>query len=72
MTDGPIYELPSAIELPRDDYRLINAALEAALDFLDRATDVDGEPGTRDVVERALAVLARRIWPELGELDEED
>jgi hypothetical protein len=69
---GPVYELPASIELPREDYRLINAALEAALDVFDRSDDTDPDDRARHIVERALSMLARRIWPELGSLDEEE
>jgi hypothetical protein len=35
----PIHELPESIELTREEYRSQHAALEAALDLLDRFPD---------------------------------
>lgn len=69
---GPSYELPESIEPAREDYRLLNAALETALDVLDRSSDIDQDGTARTIVERALNTLARRIWRELGSLDEEE
>lgn len=46
-----------------------HAALEAALDIVDRVPDASH--GTRHLVEAALRLLLRRIWPYLDELDED-
>lgn len=70
MTE-PLFVFPDSIELPREDYRRVNAALEVALDLLDRAGDNDRDGAARRQIESALSLLARRIWPELGSLDEE-
>jgi hypothetical protein len=69
---SPVHELPEEIVLTREAYRLQHAALEAALDVLDRlpAADVDGV--VRRQVENALQMLLRRIWPYLDDLDEQD
>lgn len=70
-TFEPMHEFPDSIELPREKYRLQHAALEAALDVLDRYPEADQEDAARRQVETALRVLLRRIWPFLDELDDE-
>ncbi|QBI18477.1 hypothetical protein ER308_02110 [Egibacter rhizosphaerae] len=67
----PMHELPESIVLPREEYRLQHAALEAALDVFDRFPEVDQGGAARRQVETALRVLLRRIWPFLDELDGE-
>lgn len=67
----PMHELPDSIELIREEYRLQHAALEAALDVLDRFPEADQDATTRRQVETALRILLRRIWPFLDELDDE-
>lgn len=69
---GPLYEFPDSIQPRREEYRQLNAALEVALDLLDRALDADLDGSARRVIETALSTLARRIWPELGSLDDEE
>jgi hypothetical protein len=66
----PVHELPDSIELARDEYRLQHAALEAALDLLDRFPEADPTDAARGQVEMALRTLLRRIWPFLDELDD--
>lgn len=68
--NGRLHELPAAIELTRDEYRVQHAALEAALDVLDRFPETDAGGGVRHQVEAALRVLLRRIWPLLDEIDD--
>lgn len=67
----PIHELPDSIELPREEYRRHHAALEAALDVLDRFPEADPAGTARQQVETALRALLRRIWPFLDELDDD-
>lgn len=67
---APLHELPDSIELTRDEHRLQHAALEAALDVLDRFPDTDVAGIVRAQVEAALRGLLRRIWPFLDELDD--
>ena len=65
----PIHQFPDSIELTREEYRLQHAALEAALDVLDRVPEADPGHTARRLVEAALRNLLRRIWPFLDELD---
>lgn len=67
----PIHELPESIELRREEYRLQHAALEIALDVLDRAPQADPSRMARRQVEAALRTLLRHVWPFLEELDDE-
>ena len=66
----PVHELPGEIVLTRDEYRVQHAALEAALDVLDRVPSADADGRVRAELERALTSLLRRVWPYLDELDE--
>jgi hypothetical protein len=68
----PLHEMPASIELSRAEYRAQHAALEAALDVVDRFPEVDATGTVRDQIERALRGLLRRIWPYLEELDDDD
>lgn len=54
-----------------DEYRTQHAALEAALDILDRFLDSDPDGDVRRQVESALKILLRRIGPILDELDDD-
>lgn len=65
----PLHELPASIALRRTEYRAQHAALEAALDVLDRSPGADPDGAARVLIEAALKVLLRRVWPFLGELD---
>jgi hypothetical protein len=67
-----VYELPNEIVLTREEYRLQHAALEAALDVLDRLPGADIDGAVRHQIETALQMLLRRIWPYLDELDGQD
>lgn len=69
--DGIVYELPSQIELSRDEYRAINAGLEAGLEACDLLVDGSSIDLT-STIEVALRLLAHRIWPELGALDDNE
>lgn len=71
MTE-PVHDLPEEIVLEREEYRLQHAALEAALDVLDRVPGSDPDDVARHQIEIALQLLLRRIWPYLDELDEQD
>lgn len=66
----PVHELPEEIVLAREEYRVQHAALEAALDVLDRVPSADVDGAVRRQLERALRAMLRRIWPYLEELDE--
>lgn len=68
----PLHELPDVIELTRDEYRLQHAALEAALDALDRFPEADTVGTARGQVETALRALLRRVWPFLDQLDDDE
>jgi hypothetical protein len=67
-----VHELPEEIVLTREEYRLQHAALEAALDVLDRQPTADADGRIRAQIENALQMLLRRIWPYLDELHEQD
>jgi hypothetical protein len=67
-----MHELPEEIVLAREEYRLQHAALEAALDVLDRLPGADVDGAVRLQLETALQMLLRRIWPYLDELGEQD
>jgi hypothetical protein len=69
---SPVHEMPEEIVLTREEYRLQHAALEAALDVLDRVPTDDVLDAARQQIEIALQLLLRRIWPYLDELDEQD
>ena len=68
----PVHELPEEIVLTREEYRLQHAALEAALDVLDRVPGTAVENAALGPIEAALRSLLRRIWPYLDELDDTD
>lgn len=65
------HELPDSIELTRAEYRTQHAALEVALDILDRFPDTDPAGTARSQLEAALRMLLRRIWPFLDELNDD-
>jgi hypothetical protein len=69
---SPVHELPEQIVLTREEYRLQHAALEAALDLLDRMPAPDVENAARGQIEAALQSLLRRIWSYLDELGDTD
>jgi hypothetical protein len=56
----------------REEHRLQHAALEAALDVLDRGPATGADLAARLQIETALQSLLRRIWPYLDELDDKD
>ena len=68
----PLHELPDSIELTRSEYRVQHAALEAALDALDRFPTTDADGAVRAQIETALRGLLRRIWPLLDDLDDSE
>jgi hypothetical protein len=68
----PVYELPDEIILAREEYRQQHAALEAALDVLDRFPVADADGTIRGQIEAALQLLLRRIWPYLDDLDDSE
>ncbi len=68
----PLHELPASITLTREEYRVQHAALEAALDVLDRFPVTDTGGAVRAQVEAALQGLLRKIWPFLDELDDSE
>jgi len=65
----PMHEPPDSIRLTRADYRVLHAALEAALHVLDRSPDSDPDGRARRRAEAGLNLLLRRIWPFLDDLD---
>ncbi len=66
-----LQEMPDSIELTRAEYRAQHAALEVALDILDRFPDTDPDATARSQLDAALRILLRRIWPFLDELNDE-
>ena len=68
----PLHELPASIALTREEYRVQHAALEAALDVLDRFPNADTGGTVRAQVQAALQGLLRKIWPFLDELDDSE
>ncbi len=67
----PIHELPPSVVLDRKEYGGQHEALEVALDILDQHRQVDPDGTARGVVEAALSVLLRKIWPFLEDLDDD-
>ena len=67
----PVHDLPESIELTRDEYRVQHAALESALDVLDRFPETDADGRVRRQIETALRTLLRRILPFLDEIDDD-
>jgi hypothetical protein len=56
----------------REEYRQQHAALEAALDVLDRFPVADADGTIRSQIEAALQLLLRRTWPYLDDLDDSE
>ena len=69
--DDTLYELPEQIELALEEYRALNAGLEAGLEACDRMGD-QGAAALRDPIEAALRLLAYRIWPELRNIEDKE
>jgi len=65
MADRPIADLPDEIRLTRDEA----ATVLFALDVVDSAVP-DGDHAEK--VRRAVRLLTRKLWPELGELLDDD
>jgi hypothetical protein len=65
VTDGPIAELPDEITLDRDEA----ATVLFALDVVEESHI---EPVRRAKVRRAVRLLTRKLWPDLGDLLDED
>lgn len=65
MTDEPLARLPDEVTLTRDEA----ARILFGLDVVDHA-----EVGTEDAakVARAVRLLTAKLWPDLGELLDED
>lgn len=61
MADRRIADLPDEITLRRDEV----AILLFALDVVDNAVS---EPEDAEKVRRAVRLLTRKLWPELGDL----
>ena len=61
MADRPIADLPDEITLTRDE----TAVVLFALDVVDSAVS---EPEEAEKVRRAIRLLTRKLWPELGDL----
>lgn len=67
-----LHEFPESIELTREEYRAQHAALEAALDIVDRFPEVDLDGDVRSLAQAALRTLLARIWPVLDDLDDDE
>lgn len=66
MAHRPLAELPDEVTLTRDEL----AVVLFALDVVEEA-DVDQETTTK--VRRAIRLLTAKLWPELGDLlDDEE
>lgn len=61
MADGPIAYLPEEIKLTHDEA----ATVLFALDVVDSAAP---DPEDAETVRRAVRLLTRKLWPELGDL----
>ncbi len=61
MANRPIVDLPDEITLTRDEAAIVLFAL----DVVDSAVS---ERGDAEKVTRAVRLLTRKLWPELGEL----
>ena len=61
MADRPITDLPDEVTLTRDEA----AVVLFALDVVDSAVS---EPEEAEKVRRAVRLLTRKLWPELGDL----
>ena len=61
MADRPIADLPDEITLTRDEV----AVVLFALDVVDSAVS---EREEAEKVRRAVRLLTRKLWPELGDL----
>lgn len=66
---GPLYEMPTSIELTWADYRLVAQALDDAEHALDRLGPPYEALLTR--IRAALALVLRLIWPDLGVIDDD-
>ncbi|TML37471.1 MAG: hypothetical protein E6G27_17510 [Actinobacteria bacterium] len=66
MPDAPIAELPDYITLTRDEA----ATVLSGLDVVVEATDIDTEEAAK--VRRAVRLVTTKLWPELGDLLDED
>lgn len=66
---GPAYEMPESIELSWADYRLVIRALDDTEDELSRSGPAHESLLRR--VREALHVMIHRVWPELGETDDD-
>ena len=67
MTDR-LYDMPDTIELAWAEYRLVVLALEHA-EALIESFEPDASPEL-ERIQTALRLLLRRIWPDLGTLDD--
>jgi len=66
VPDAPIAELPDYITLTRDEA----ATVLSGLDVVVEATDIDTEEAAK--VRRAVRLVTTKLWPELGDLLDED
>ena len=65
VTDRPFAHLPDEIVLTRDELSVVLFALDTLAD-----AGVTGEDAAK--VHRAIRLLTRKLWPELGDLLDED
>jgi len=66
VPDVPIAELPDDITLTRNEAAIVLSGLDVV-----EATDIDTEEAAK--VRRAVRLVATKLWPELGDLlDDED
>jgi len=66
MSNEPLARLPDHVQLDLSEVALLLAALDDAAELVD--------PGTHAArnVRRGIRLLTAKVWPELGELLEED
>ena len=66
VPDVPIAEFPDDITLTRNEAAIVLSGLDVV-----EATDIDTEEAAK--VRRAVRLVATKLWPELGDLlDDED
>jgi len=66
VPDAPIAELPDYITLTRDEATTVLSGLDVVVE----ATDIDTEKAAK--VRRAVRLVTTKLWPELGDLLDED
>ena len=66
MPDEPLAQLPDRIALDLSEVAILLGALDRASEFAEPGTD------TQRAIRAATRLLTRKVWPELGDLLDED